>query len=143
MAFTCRPRTLAGDMVLFGLGADVLETAKAVLHTATSALPYKAYSNARLTFEGAQILVVLSTHETYELAGTRAWVYFEMKSAAWRASSQRMRKTPSAMNQEQILQLRVEAREPLFLACLILRYRRIGQGAFSAASRVSPFSDLK
>jgi hypothetical protein len=35
-AFNCRPRTLAGDLVLFGLGADVMETAASVLHTAAS-----------------------------------------------------------------------------------------------------------
>ncbi len=106
--FICRPRTLAGDFVLFGLGTDVLETATAVLHTAASALPHKAYSNARLAFEGAQNLVVLATHETYEIAGSQAWLYFEMKSAAWRASAQRQRNTQPAMNDEQLLQRRVE-----------------------------------
>jgi hypothetical protein len=108
-AFSCRPETLAGDLVLFGLGADVLETATSVLHTAASALPHKAFSNARLAFEGAQILVVLAAHETYELAGPQAWVYFEMKSAAWRASAQRMRNASSATNQKEILELRVES----------------------------------
>jgi hypothetical protein len=107
-AFICRPRTLAGDLVLFGLGADVMETATSVLHTAASALPHKAYSNARLAFEGAQILVVLATHERYELTGSQAWVYFEMKSAAWRASAQRQRNAQPATNDQQILQRRVE-----------------------------------
>src|SRR5260370_39971631 len=106
-AFSCRPRTLVGDLVLFGLGADVLETATSVLHTAASALPHKAFSNARLAFEAAQILVVLATHETYELAGPQAWVYFELKSAAWQASAQRYRAQPDS-SEEQILQRRVE-----------------------------------
>jgi hypothetical protein len=107
-AFSCRPRTLAGDLVLFGLGVDVMETATSVLHTAASALPHKAYSNARLAFEGAQILVVLATHETYEIAGSRAWVYFEMKSAAWRASAQRPRSSQPVTSDHRILERRVE-----------------------------------
>jgi len=84
--FVCRPPTLLGDLVLFGLATDVLETAEAVLNTAVSGLPHKAYANARLAFEGAQNLLALSTHEDYPAAGARAWVYFESKSAKWRAS---------------------------------------------------------
>jgi hypothetical protein len=107
-AFSCRPRTLAGDLVLFGLGTDVMETAASVLHTAASALPHKAYSNARLAFEGAQILAALATHEKYEIVGSHAWVYFEMKSAAWRASAQHQRDAQSATDDHRILQSRVE-----------------------------------
>jgi hypothetical protein len=76
---------------MLGLAADVLETAEAVHHTAETGLPHKAFSNARLAFEAAQNLLVLATHEDYQHAGTRAWVYFEHKTASWRATAARKR----------------------------------------------------
>lgn len=107
-AFTCRPRTLAGDLVLLGLASDILETGMAVLHTAASSLPHKAFANARLVFEGAQQLVVLATHESYEISGAMAWVYFEAKSARWRAHWQHRRSsgTPQLSDQK-LLEQRV------------------------------------
>lgn len=84
--FECRPKTLVPDIVLLGLATDVFESALAVQDTACSPLPHKAYSNAQLAFEGAQNLLVLATHEEYEAAGARAWVYFELKDAGWRVA---------------------------------------------------------
>jgi hypothetical protein len=107
-AFACRPRTLTADLVLLGLANDVLETGMAVLNTAASSLPHKAFANARLVFEGAQQLVVLATHESYEISGARAWVYFEAKSARWRADRQQRRNpaTPPVSDQK-LLEQRV------------------------------------
>lgn len=87
--FSGKPRTLVPDLVLFALATDVLESGRAVLHAVNSSLPHKAYSNARLAFDGAQQVLVLATHENYESSGTLAWVYFELKDAAWRAQQQR------------------------------------------------------
>ena len=76
-AFVCRPSSLIADLVLVALTTDLVETGLAVHETSGSALPHKGYSNARLAFETAQNLLVLATHENYELAGAIAWVYFE------------------------------------------------------------------
>ena len=88
-SFSSRPSTLVPDLVLFALATDVLERGRAVLHMADSALPHKAYSNARLAFDGAQQVLVFATHEDYEAAGAQAWVYFASKDAGWRAQQQR------------------------------------------------------
>jgi hypothetical protein len=93
--FTFRPKTLVPDLVLHALANDVFESGKAVKHTAESALPHKAYANVRLAFEGAQQVLVLATHEDYEVAGARAWVYFESKDAGWRAILERKRNAAS------------------------------------------------
>jgi hypothetical protein len=109
--FHCRPRTLVPDLVLLGLATDVFESAMAVYGTSQSALPHKAYSNARLAFEGAQNLVVLATHEDYERSGARAWVYFELKDASWRATNERKKNilasplTPDQWFDERIAQM--------------------------------------
>jgi hypothetical protein len=95
-SFAFRPRTLVSDLVLFALATDVFESAKAVHHTSNSALPHKAYSNARLAFEGAQQSLVLATHEDYETAGALAWVYFESKDANWRAALERKKHAHSS-----------------------------------------------
>jgi hypothetical protein len=80
----------------------------AVLDTAHSPLPHKAYSNARLAFEGAQNLLVLATHENYEAAGAQAWVYFESKDARWRVAFGRQKNvlTPG-LTEDQWLDQRV------------------------------------
>ena len=66
-AFAFQPRTLVSDLVLFALATDVFESAKAVRHTSESTLPHKAYSNARLAFEGAQQALVLARTKTTRL----------------------------------------------------------------------------
>lgn len=88
-AFACRPSTLISDLVLVALGRDLLETGFAIHQTVGSGLPHKAYSNARLAFETAQNILVLATHENYEVAGAVAWVYFESKDAGWRSEAER------------------------------------------------------
>lgn len=88
--FTCRPRTLVPDLVLYGLALDVLESAGAVAYLEASSLPHRAYPNARVAFEGAQSALVLATHEDYERVGARAWVYFEWKDRAWRSKLEQM-----------------------------------------------------
>jgi hypothetical protein len=87
--FVCRPATLVLDLVLMALAIDVLESADAAYYTTQSKLPHKAYSNARLAFEGSQQALVLATHENYPGAGARASVYFESKDAFWRAALER------------------------------------------------------
>jgi len=66
-AFAFQPRTLVSDLVLFALATDVFESVKAVHHTSESTLPHKAYSNARLAFEGAQQALVLARTKTTRL----------------------------------------------------------------------------
>jgi hypothetical protein len=107
--FQVRPRSLVADLVLWGLATDLLETGLAVEHTARSALPHKAYANARLAFETAQNLLVLATHEEYEIAGAIAWVYFEWKDASWRAAAER-KKAPDGLGptEDQWLERRVD-----------------------------------
>ena len=76
---------------------------------ANSALPHKAYSNARLAFEGAQHALVLSTHEDYVGAGALAWVYFESNDASWRAKFERQKNAhPSNPTADQWLDTRVD-----------------------------------
>jgi hypothetical protein len=86
-AFECRPYTLLPDLVLFGLLADLLDSATAVAHVALSNVPHKAYPNARAAFEAAQNALVLVTHEDYARAGARAWVYYQWKDREWRCES--------------------------------------------------------
>jgi len=87
--FLCRPGSLVADLVLVALATDLFETGLAVREASQTDLPHKAYPNARLAFETAQNLLVLATHETYELAGAIAWVYFESKDAPWRSEIER------------------------------------------------------
>jgi hypothetical protein len=87
--FACRPSSLVADLVLVALATDLLETGLAVREASRTELPHKAYPNARLAFETAQNLLVLATHEHYELAGAVAWVYFESKDAPWRSEIER------------------------------------------------------
>jgi hypothetical protein len=59
-------------------------------------------------FEGAQQPVVLATHESYEISGARAWVYFEAKSARWRADwQQRRHPEASPLSDQTLLEERV------------------------------------
>lgn len=88
-SFACTRRAFVPDLVLLGLAIDVFESGKAVYDTSHSGFPHKAYSNARLAFEGTQQAVVLVTHERYEHAGATAWVYFESKDAYWRSAIER------------------------------------------------------
>jgi len=107
--FDCRPATLVPDLVMIALATDVLESAIAAQHTVQSPLPHKAYANARLAFDGAQQLLVLSTHEEYEHAGALAWVYFESKDADWRTEFERQRvKGAETLSDEEWLDRRVK-----------------------------------
>lgn len=85
--FSCAPATLASDLVLLGLAADVADSARAASFIADSPLPHKAYPLARLAFDGAQNALVLATHEDYAIAGARAWAYFEWKNTPFRTRS--------------------------------------------------------
>ncbi len=108
-SFSCRPRTLVPDLVLVALATDLLETGIAVLETAGSRLPHKAFANARLAFETAQNILVLATHEDYALAGCIAWVYFESKDASWRAALEQRQSgtsmTPDAWLDRQVREM--------------------------------------
>lgn len=104
--FQWRVGTLPADLVLLGLATDVIETAAAVQQVSQSRMPHKAYANGRLAFEGAQNLLVLATHENYAEAGTRAWVYFELKTASWRAEAARHRNV-EGVDERQLLERRV------------------------------------
>lgn len=106
--FEWRRRTLPADLVLMGLATDVLETGAAIQETAESAAPHKAFANARLAFEAAQQMLVLATHDNYEGAGTDAWVYFELKAAAWQAAAVRLRDTATPVSTRQLLKAQVE-----------------------------------
>ncbi len=105
--FEWRRRTLPADLVLMGLATDVLETGAAIQETAESALPHKAFANARLAFEAGQQMLVLATHDNYEGAGTDAWVYFELKAAAWHADAVRLRDPATPVSTRQLLKARV------------------------------------
>src|SRR4051812_7189331 len=104
--FEWRIETLPGDLVVLGLATDVLETAAAVQEASESRLPHKAYANSRLAFEAAQNVLVLATHEDYQEAGIKAWVYFELKTATWRAKAAR-RHNADGTDERQLLERRV------------------------------------
>ncbi len=82
--FQYAAESLLPDLVLRGITSDVYESSVAVGHLLTSPMPHKAYSNARLAFEGAQNALVLATHERYDWAGALAWVFFDWKDRNWR-----------------------------------------------------------
>src|SRR5688572_22974332 len=107
-AFKCRPSTLISDMVLIALTRDLVETGIAIHHILRSDLPHKAYANARLAFETAQNILVLSTHEDYDNAGPLAWVYFEGKDAAWRSEIARRKTGGKGPTEEEWLDARVD-----------------------------------
>jgi hypothetical protein len=136
--FSCRPKTLVPDLVLLALATDVFESGKAVCHTAESDQPHKAYSNARLAFEGAQQVLVLATHEDYETAGASAWVYFESKDAGWRSILERRRDPHS-----------IEAVEEKWLDERVAQMSRVwesvaeGQGALLAGALLTVRRDSR
>lgn len=113
-SFACRTSSIIADLVLIALATDLLETGRAVATSCRSELPHKAYANARLVFETAQNLLVLTTHENYSFAGALAWVYFESKDAPWRSAVARGKSDADEPTEEQWLSARVQQ---MVLAC--------------------------
>jgi hypothetical protein len=74
-SFRAHSRFLVPDLALMGYMAEAEENALTVDAIVASTVPHRAFPNARMVFEAAQLALLLVTHSDYRYAGSLAWVF--------------------------------------------------------------------